>query len=245
MSPNDAHDPTIFLLLTCEHGGRDVPPEYVDLFHGAEATLASHRGYDIGALGVALRMAARLSSPIVFSTVTRLLIDLNRSPDQPDLLSEFTRNLDAQEQNRLITHYYTPYRERVDQIVRLALHAGLKVVHVGIHSCTDALNGQTRDFDIALLLEEARPRERAFCECWRSALQDQAPSLRYRFNEPYNGADDGLTTTLRQRFPVTAYLGIEVEVRQGSIGLPAQQTQTGDLLAVALHESLQRFERGR
>ena len=38
------------LLLSCEHGGNRVPPEYGELFADAEAVLQTHRGYDIGIL---------------------------------------------------------------------------------------------------------------------------------------------------------------------------------------------------
>jgi len=38
------------LVLTCEHGGNRVPAAYRALFEGAEALLATHAGYDIGAL---------------------------------------------------------------------------------------------------------------------------------------------------------------------------------------------------
>ena len=38
--------------------------------------------------------------------------------------------------------------------------------------------------------------------------------LRVRRNYPYRGDADGLTTTLRRRFPWQRYLGIEIEVNQ-------------------------------
>src|SRR5436305_13375521 len=38
------------LLITCEHGGNAVPERYRGAFAGAARALASHRGYDPGAL---------------------------------------------------------------------------------------------------------------------------------------------------------------------------------------------------
>ena len=46
-----------FLLVTCEHGGNRVPKEYRRLFAGWEPVLASHRGYDPGALTLARELA--------------------------------------------------------------------------------------------------------------------------------------------------------------------------------------------
>ena len=48
----------------------------------------------------------------------------------------------------------------------------------------------------------------------------------------------GFTTTLRNRFDPGAYLGIEVELRQGMILRPAEQRAAGDLLANALRAVL-------
>ncbi len=229
---------SVFVLLTCEHGGREVPKPYRRHFSGGRAVLDSHRGYDPGSLGVALRMASRLPAPIIFSTVTRLLIDLNRSLDQPDTFSEFTRELPAAERTRIISSYYTPHRERVEQTVFAAIAAGQRVLHLGVHSCADELKGSKRELDIALLFDEARPLEQVLCERWRHEMNQRAGDLRYPFNAPYRGADDGLTTALRHRFKPREYLGIEIEVRQGMIGRVPEQRAAGELLASTLRTLL-------
>ena len=38
------------LIITCEHGGNEVPAAYAPLFAGHEALLPTHRGWDAGAL---------------------------------------------------------------------------------------------------------------------------------------------------------------------------------------------------
>lgn len=229
----------VIVLLTCEHGGRDVPEAYSSCFPNAEDVLASHRGYDIGALGVAQRLAARLSAPLMFSTVTRLLVDLNRSVGEPDVLSEYSGGLSDSEQAVILDRYYTPYRRRVTQLVELAAGSGLTVIHLGVHSCTDRLHGQDRELDIALLFDESRENELALCEHWRTELRRLDDRLRYPFNQPYRGCDDGLTTTLRGQFDANRYLGIEVEVRQGMVQHPDEQRAMGDLLADSFAATIQ------
>ena len=39
-----------------------------------------------------------------------------------------------------------------------------------------------------------------------------------RYNYPYSGAADGLTTWLRLRHPQTRYLGVELEINQALVG---------------------------
>ncbi|MEQ8771110.1 MAG: N-formylglutamate amidohydrolase [Phycisphaerales bacterium] len=222
------------LLLSCEHGGRDIPSGYEHLFRDAHEVLESHRGYDLGALPVALEMAARIPAPVIFSTVTRLLIDTNRSATSPDALSEFTRGLPREARDRIIDQHHTPHRACVSEIVSAAVDSGRRVLHVGVHSCVDTLGGRARELDVSLLFDERRAAERELCERWRRELERLAPDLRFPFNEPYNGADDGLTTTLRDRFDPSRYLGIEVELRQGLVGERAGQKMTAKLLVDSL-----------
>lgn len=218
----------IFLLLTCEHGGRDVPREWRPLFRGSASVLASHRGYDIGALPVAQRAAAALGAPIVFSTTTRLLVDLNRSPDSPTLFSEFTRDLPEKERGRIIERCYTPHRGAVAVTVGSAIASGFSVLHVAVHSCADVLDGVERELECSLLFDPARPWESMIAERWRGTLQSSAPDWRCPFNTPYLGTDDGLTTALRPRFPPDHYAGIEVELRQGIVRHRAGQRLAGE-----------------
>ncbi len=237
-SPREAGPSADLLLLTCEHGGNDVPPIYAHLFTDAAAVLDTHRGYDLGALNVALRIASQQSAPLVFSTTTRLLIDLNRSMDSPTRLSEFSRVLNETDRAQLVDQFYRPYRENVSRLVRSAIHAGHRVVHVGIHSFTDVMHGITRELDLALLFDTSRPDEVSFCQRCHNAMLPGAHGLRLRFNEPYHGSDDGLTTTLRQHFAPGRYLGLEVEIRQGLLAQTPAQLTIADLLSDGLRQAL-------
>jgi len=201
------------VLLSCEHGGNRVPAEYRVLFAGAEEALASHRGWDAGALSLARRLAGLLDAPLNVATVSRLVVELNRSPHHPRLFSEWTRTLDRDERRALLGRYYEPYRDELDREVAAAVAAGSPLVHLGIHTFTPALNGRPRRADIALLYDPTRPAERALVSAWMISLTCALPDLAVRRNQPYRGASDGLTTWLRNRHG-ERYLGIELEVNQ-------------------------------
>ena len=83
-------------IVTCEHGGNRIPAPYRPLFARHAALLATHRGYDPGAQQMARALAVALHAPLVTATVSRLLIDLNRSLGHPRLHFEATRDLPAQ-----------------------------------------------------------------------------------------------------------------------------------------------------
>jgi len=202
------------LLITCEHGGKRIPAPYRYLFHAHQALLDSHRGYDPGALIMARELATLLVAPLVASTVSRLLIDLNRSVGHPRLYSDATRKAPAEVRQRILEHFYQPYRRKAERLVRQAISNGGRVIHVSSHSFTPELDGKVRDADIGLLYDPARPGEADLCERWKASFKACAPDLRVRRNYPYAGKGDGLTAYFRLRLPASAYVGIELEANQ-------------------------------
>ena len=227
------------LLLTCEHGGNRVPARYAQLFRGERAPLASHRGWDPGALELARELRRALKAPLFAATVSRLVADLNRSPTHPKVLSEPMRALPAEERARVLARHHAPHRAAVEAHVARQVAAGARVVHVGVHSFTPVLEGVRRELDVGLLFDPRRPLERALCLRWRAALRAADPALRVRFNQPYRGTSDGLTTTLRARYPAGAYLGIELELNQAlPLGPSPRWRAVRRLLAGTLAEAL-------
>jgi len=202
------------LLITCEHGGNRIPSEYWPLFRKHRATLATHRGYDPGALALARDLAAAFGAELVYSTTSRLLVELNRSPHHRQVFSEATHGLSPDERKRLMQRYYWPYRSWVEAQVRDAVASGQRIVHISSHSFTPRLNGVTRRADIGLLYDPRRRAERELCLAWQRALEAEDEHLVVRRNYPYRGTGDGLTTHLRRLHPDSAYAGIEVEMNQ-------------------------------
>ncbi len=200
------------LLITCEHGGNRIPRILAPLFFEAGEALTGHRGWDPGALGVARTMAARLRAPLEYATLSRLVVDLNRSPGHPHVFSEFTKALNPDRRARALLLYHTPYRQKVDGLVGAWLQRGRDVVHVSVHSFTPVLHGVRRTADLSLLYDPAREAERALASRWVRALSEALPELAIRRNQPYRGTSDGVTTWLRRHGP--SYRGIEVEINQ-------------------------------
>lgn len=202
------------IVVTVEHGGSRVPARYRPLFAGHDAVLRGHRGRDPGALVMGRELAARFRAPLIASTTTRLLVDLNRSPGHPRLFSEFTLPLPQPERERVFAQHWRPYRDEVERRIAGWVRKGRRVLHVSSHSFTPMLDGEVRTADIGLLYDPRRTAERAFARRWREALRDLDPRLRIRMNYPYAGRADGLTRDLRHRFPAGRYLGLEIEVNQ-------------------------------
>ena len=203
------------VIITCEHGGNELPPEFNAAFDGAEEALTSHRGYDIGALELFQKFAASKVADSSFSSSTsRLLVELNRSRHHPKLFSEFTQRLNEEVKRKIVTQHYTPYREKVEEQISDWIQNGFQVLHLSVHSFTPVLNGEKRKADIGLLYNPSREREQLFASKWRQEINRLNSDYKVRYNYPYKGTSDGFVTLLRRKHAAEDYAGLELEVNQ-------------------------------
>ena len=166
---------------------------------------------------LARALARAFDAPLVASTTTRLLIDLNRSLGHRQSFSATTRRLPAAVRGQIVARWYLPHRDAVESHVRRAVSRGDRVIHIAAHSFTPVLYGQTRRADVGLLYDPRRYGETALCARWKASLAAQAPQLRVRRNYPYAGKGDGLTRHLRTRFSPRSYVGVELEINQAIV----------------------------
>jgi len=223
----------IRLIFSCEHGGHQVPARHAKLFFRQEALLASHRGWDPGALTLAKALARTFDAPLHASTTTRLLVDLNRSPGHAQQFSEITRDLPPAERHAIASRYYEPHRQRLEAAIAAHVAAGEQVIHIASHSFTPVLDGAVRRADVAWLYDPRRRSEFRVSRHWRRSLQMRRHDLQLRLNYPYRGRSDGLTMRFRRRFSDDSYVGIELEVNQRFAAAGGRQWQRlrGDIIA--------------
>lgn len=238
------------IVITCEHGGCDVPPAWASLFDGAQEVLASHRGWDIGAAECARALMAQAArhepagADVIceIATTTRLLVDLNRSPGHRKLFSEYTRGLDAAAREQLIEAFYLPYRQRIEAHIAARIAQGRHVLHVSAHSFTPQLGLDVRRADVALLFDPCRANEAAFAGAWREELRAGVPAgWRVRRNYPYRGTADGFTTALRRLHPGRRYTGLELEVNQRHLLEGPERDATLERVVRAFGRALERW----
>ena len=213
-------------LVTCEHGGNRVGPQYRDLFAEEQELLASHRGYDPGALVLARQMARALGAPLVASMTSRLVVDLNRSIGHPRLHAPQICQATPELRDEILGRYYRSYRGKAERAIAAILEHGDRVIHISSHSFTPVLGHDVRRADIGLLYDPARPGERHLCEHWKATLHAHAPGLVVRRNYPYTGKSDGFCTDLRRRIPADRYIGIELEINQKHVFKGGRHWQT-------------------
>ena len=134
-------------LVICDHATNRVP----DFVGGgalgiAPGDMARHIAYDVGASGVAIRLAEHLGAPVVLSNFSRLVIDPNRGEDDPTLVMRLydgtiipaNRHLSPAEIEARLELCYRPYH---DAVARMAARQDDTVI-VSVHSFTPQFKGR-------------------------------------------------------------------------------------------------------
>ena len=219
---NQQHN--FILILTCEHASNKLPAAFKKAVPAK--VLKTHRAYDIGAVQV-FRKLVKFAKPEFYceGKFSRLFVDLNRTITNKSAFSDCYEALEARDKaaaekaKAQATAYWTEYRTAIEKFVESALKPKTQsaknatIVHLGIHSFTPVLNGKVRNADIGILYDPSRPQERAYAQVIKSEIKRLYPTMKVRFNYPYKGSSDGLTTTLRKKFG-PRYVGIEIEINQ-------------------------------
>ena len=205
------------LILTCEHASNKLPAAFKKAVPAE--VLKTHRAYDIGAVQV-FRKLVKFAKPEFYceGKFSRLFVDLNRTITNKSAFSDYLRNNENAKAEA--TAYWNEYRAAIEKFVDFALKPKTRaaksepeIVHLGIHSFTPVLNGKVRNTDIGILYDPTRPQERAYANVIKDEIKRLYPAMKVRFNYPYKGTSDGLTTTLRKKFG-PQYVGIEIEINQ-------------------------------
>ncbi|HEX6245888.1 MAG TPA: N-formylglutamate amidohydrolase [Polyangiales bacterium] len=214
-------------VLSCEHASPRLPEPYS--WHEADRWLVgTHWSYDLGARELTLELARALSAGAVLSRYTRLLIDPNRSLDQPDLFRKsaegkpvhLNTGLSDAERARRIQLYYDPFHAALDQALARS-HAPLLF---SIHSFTPNYEGVVRDVEVGVLFNKEEEHADALFE----QLSRAFPAVRK--NEPWSGRG-GLIYSAESHAQRFKRVPLELEVRQDRLEDPSYRARMVPVLA--------------
>jgi len=205
-----APEGTSKLLFLCDHASNSVPPDY-DGLGLPQPLFETHIAYDIGAAFVTRALADAYGAPALLGTASRLVIDLNRGPDDPTLVMKLSdgsivpgnRNADAAEVARRLQRFHAPYHAAIRQQIA---EIGPGAILISIHSFTPAWKGVQRPWEMGVLYGRdgrlARPLMKHLALAGFSVGD----------NEPYTGALEG--DTLDTHGTKTGHANVLIEMRQ-------------------------------
>jgi predicted N-formylglutamate amidohydrolase len=205
-------------LFLCDHAANALPPGYQALGL-APALFQTHIAYDIGAAEVTRTLAGLFGSPALLGVWSRLLIDLNRGPDDPTLVMKLSdgsiipgnRHADSAEVAKRIAAFHAPYHQAIEkQIARLAEKTPKGPPLVSMHSFTPSWKGNPRPWEIGILWD----RDGRLAQPLMTRLAQAG--FRVGDNEPYSGALEG--DTLNRHGTRTGLPHVLIEMRQDLIG---------------------------
>ena len=199
-------------IITCEHAGNEIPEKYLKYFSSYYSILKTHKAYDIGAVKVFNKLSP-LADFSLSTSISRLLIESNRSVNSKNLFSNFTKNLSDSQKEEILNNFYNPYRSSVENFVN-ANYNNKKILHLSIHTFTPIMNNKKRVNDIGILFNPKSKLEKEISRLLKSRLKKHFPDFVIKFNYPYLGKSDGFTTYLREKYSYNNYAGIELEINQ-------------------------------
>lgn len=180
------------VVIACDHASARIPAALGDLGLGA-AQRARHIAWDIGAGALAQALARRLGVAVVAGGYSRLVIDCNRSLDDPTSIVEASDGdrvpgnvgLDAAARAARAREIFAPYHAALAAELEAAAAAagpGVAPALVAVHSFTDVFGGRARPWHCGILWD----RDPRLAVPLLAALRAE-PGLCVGDNEPYSG----------------------------------------------------------
>ncbi len=226
------------VVVTCEHASAEVPAGGPDLGVGPDVLL-DHVSWDPGAVELAAVLASRLGGELTAGTCSRLVADLNRSPDNPMVIPEVSfgvaipgnHGLSATERAARIARYHAPYWRAVASRIEATVATFGFSLHVSVHSFTPRLDPERRRFAVGLLFDPQRSTEAAVVETVRAALLRHGWTVER--NQPYRGDTDSIAAPFRRGLGDDRYACLQIEVNQSAM-VGRWATRLGEVTAQAI-----------
>ena len=244
----DADEPPPFLasgrdgrsnfLILVDHASARIPRRLGTLGLPA-AELQRHIAWDIGALGVATRMAAALDAALVAQNYSRLVIDCNRDPEVPSSIPTVSEtsavpgniDLSAADVAARRAHIFWPYHDHVRTLIDERLSAGRPCIIVAQHTMTNIYQGVYRPMHAAVLYN----RDRRFAALVLDELRRES-GLHVADNEPYF-VSDATDFSIPRHAEARRLPHVEIEIRQDLVSDEAGQAQWAQRLTRALQHA--------
>ncbi|MDP9082475.1 MAG: N-formylglutamate amidohydrolase [Pseudomonadota bacterium] len=231
-------------VIVVDHASPRIPRRLNGLGLAA-SELRRHIAWDIGALGVAMGVAAALDATLVAQNYSRLVIDCNRDPTVASSIPQLSEAsaipgnlaLDGAQIAARRTEIFDPYHDHVRGLLNERAAAARPTILVAQHSMTDVYHGVRREMHAAVLYN----RDRRFAGLTLDALRRDA-SLTIADNEPYFVSDE-TDYTIPRHGEARGLPHVEIEIRQDLVGDQAGQAEWAQRMAIALREAEKGFFR--
>lgn len=176
-------------LIVCDHASRAFPRRLERLGLPELATW-QHIAWDIGAGELARGLSAALDAPAVLAGYSRLVVDCNRDPDDPEAIRTESdgcpipgnRNLTPRDRDVRLASLFDPYHECVAAMLAGFRARGTIPLVVAVHTFTPRMAGQDRPWHIGVLWDRDESNARRLIDGLRGV-----EGILVGDNQPYSG----------------------------------------------------------
>ncbi|NCF36187.1 MAG: hypothetical protein GWP56_07335 [Gammaproteobacteria bacterium] len=229
------------VLLAGDHVS-NVIPKSLDNLGLDEATLQQHIAYDIGTRKLIYHLVEHLDAPAVLAGYSRLVVDLNRSLEDPSVMPEVSddvvipgnQNMSREHRNERIHCCYTPYRKAIDTMLHRCRENGVVPAFISIHSFTPQMAGFVRPWHAGILWDKD-PRIPLPLMANLCAHPD---GFNIGDNEPYSGKHPA-DYTIDHHAEAAGLPHVSIEIRQDLVDTEDGAERWATILHDALREILQ------
>jgi predicted N-formylglutamate amidohydrolase len=229
-------------IIVADHASASIPRSLANLGLPA-AELQRHIAWDIGALGVARRLAEIIDAPLVAQNYSRLVIDCNRDPKVVSSIPRISElreipgnvGLSMAEIAARRAEIFEPYHRRIRELIDSRQAAGRRVILVAQHTMTDVYRGDRREMHAAVLYN----RDRRFAGLVLDMMRRDR-HLIIADNEPYFVSDE-TDYTIPHHAEARSLPHVEIEIRQDLVKDGTGQTEWAARVARALLDAERQF----
>lgn len=176
------------VLITCDHASRRIPKSLGTLGLSA-ADRKKHIVFDHGTEHIGQYLSKKLDATAVIAEYSRIVTDLNRGIDHPDIMRTVSdhievpgnKNLTAAQKRQRLNELYRPYHKQIDKQIKRFLKRDVSPLFLAIHSLTPVMNGVKRPWDICLMWNKDEKTAQTFIR----NLKARYPKLKIGENVPY------------------------------------------------------------
>lgn len=215
------------VLIVADHAANQVPDD-IDLGISRQY-IEDHIAYDPGTGPIARLMTEHSGYLAILGTVSRLVVDLNRDPDENAVIPERSdgveipgNQISSEKRQARLDRYFTPYHDRIQALVSDLRPA----LVLSLHSFSPTLrtNRQlVRPWDIGILYNEYETASRLAIQ-----FLEAEGVLNVGDQLPYSGKE--LNATMNRQCEAVGQPYFGVELRQDLIMEPDGQRRFADIL---------------
>jgi len=230
------------VLLIGDHVSNRIPGA-LDSLRLAVAVLGEHVAYDIGTRKLITHLSQHLDAPAVLAGYSRLVVDLNRSLEDPTVIPEVSdgipipgnRGLSHAQRAQRIHCFYTPYRAAIDDMLYRIRARGSVPAFISIHSFTPQLaaDRRHRPWQVGLMWDKD-PR---IAVPLLERLRARPENLTVGDNEPYSGKH-AADYTIDHHAEAAGLPYVSIETRQDLVDTEDGAERWAAILAESLREVL-------